>query len=148
MSNRHIFIFVPNCTVKEGTMPKEGFKSITVSDYIYDRFQEVYNGNKEALATKGVRSLSGYVSYMLEEAMNRDETFARYAPKIESISVEDDRVILKDNLQNRIVEIVLQKGELHCFLCDAADCIHVGYVYSMPDVYTALDAKGMGRRPD
>ncbi|MCE2497932.1 MAG: hypothetical protein J4F28_02880 [Nitrosopumilaceae archaeon] len=129
-------------------MPKEGFKSITVSDYIYDRFQEVYNGNKEALATKGVRSLSGYVSYMLEEAMNRDETFARYAPKIESISVEDDRVILKDNLQNRIVEIVLQKGELHCFLCDAADCIHVGYVYSMPDVYTALDAKGMGRRPD
>jgi len=129
-------------------MPKEGFKSITVSDYIYDRFQEVYNGNKEALATKGVRSLSGYVSYMLEEAMNRDETFARYAPKIESISVEDDRVILKDNLKNRIVEIVLQKGELHCFLCDAADCIHVGYVYSMPDVYTALDAKGMGRRPD
>lgn len=129
-------------------MPKEGFKSITVSDYIYDRFQEVYNGNKETLATKGVRSLSGYVSYMLEEAMNRDETFARYAPKIESISVEDDRVILKDNLQNRIVEIVLQKGELHCFLCDAADCIHVGYVYSMPDVYTALDAKGMGRRPD
>ena len=129
-------------------MPKEGFKSITVSDYIYDRFQEVYNGSKEALATKGVRSLSGYVSYMLEEAMNRDETFARYAPKIESISVEDDRVILKDNLKNRIVEIVLQKGELHCFLCDAADCIHVGYVYSMPDVYTALDAKGMGRRPD
>ncbi len=129
-------------------MPKEGFKSITVSDYIYDRFQEVYNGNKETLATKGVRSLSGYVSYMLEEAMNRDETFARYAPKIESISVEDDRVILKDNLKNRIVEIVLQKGELHCFLCDAADCIHVGYVYSMPDVYTALDAKGMGRRPD
>ncbi|MDE0091360.1 MAG: hypothetical protein OXP12_08465 [Thaumarchaeota archaeon] len=129
-------------------MPKEGFKSITVSDYIYDRFQEVYNGNKEALATKGVRSLSGYVSYMLEEAMNRDETFARYAPKIESISVEDDRVILKDNLKNRIVEIVLQKGELHCFLCDASDCIHVGYVYSMPDVYTALDAKGMGRRPD
>ena len=129
-------------------MPKEGFKSITVSDYIYDRFQEVYNGNKEALATKGVRSLSGYVSYMLEEAMNRDETFARYAPKIESISVEDDRVILKDNLKNRIVEIVLQKGELHCFLCDAADCIHVGYVYSMPDVYAALDAKGLGRRPD
>lgn len=129
-------------------MPKEGFKSITVSDYIYDRFQEVYNGNKEVLATKGVRSLSGYVSYMLEEAMNRDETFARYAPKIESISVEDDRVILKDNLKNRIVEIVLQKGELHCFLCDASDCIHVGYVYSMPDVYTALDAKGMGRRPD
>ncbi len=127
-------------------MPKEGFRSITVSDYIYDRFQDAYNENKTALVNKGVRSLSGYVSYMLEEAMNRNETFARYAPKIESISVEDDRVILKDNIKNRIVEIVFQNGELHCFLCDSKDCMHVGYVFSMPDVYEALDAKGV-RRP-
>jgi len=124
-------------------MPKEGFKSITVSDYVYDRFQDVYNSNKEALANKGVRSLSGYVSYMLEEAMNRDETFARFAPKIESMSVEDDRVILKDNIQNRIVEIVLQNGALHCFLCDSKDCMHVGYVLSMPEIYEALSSKGL-----
>ena len=127
-------------------MPKEGFKSITVSDYIYDRFQDVFNSNKEALANKGVRSLSGYVSYMLEEAMNRDETFARFAPKIESISIEDDRVILKDNIQNRIVEIVLQNGAMHCFLCESNDCMHVGYVLSMPEVYAALGSKGITRR--
>ena len=126
-------------------MPKEGFKSITVSDYIYDRFQDTFNSNKEALANKGVRSLSGYVSYMLEEAMTRDATFARYAPKITSISVEDDRVILKDNIQNRIVEIVLQNGEMHCFLCDSKDCMHVGYVFSMPDVYGALNARGIAK---
>lgn len=124
-------------------MPKEGFKSITVSDYVYDRFQGVYNSNKEALANKGVRSLSGYVSYMLEEAMNRDETFARFAPKIESMSVEDDRVILKDNIQNRIVEIMLQNGALYCFLCDSKDCIHVGYVLSIPEIYEALSSKGL-----
>lgn len=124
-------------------MPKEGFKSITVSEHIYDRFQEVYNSNKQTLANKGVRSLSGYVSYMLEDAMQRDETFARYAPKIESISIEDDRVVLKDNLKNRIVEIVLQKGQLHCFLCDSTNCMHVGYVFSMPDVYERLNAKGI-----
>ncbi len=123
-------------------MPKEGFKSITVSDSIYDRFQDVYNSNKTALANKGVRSLSGYVSYKLEEAMGRDETFARHAPRIATISVESDRVILKDNARNRIVEIVLQQGELHCFLCDSNDCMHVGYAYSLPEVYKALEAKG------
>lgn len=129
-------------------MPKEGFKSITVSESIYERFHNVYNSNKKTLANKGVRSLSGYVSYMLEEAMERDETFARHAPKISTISVEDDRVILKDNAKNRIVEIVLQQGSMHCFLCESNDCVHVGYAYSLPDVYEALATKGMtGKRP-
>ena len=124
-------------------MPKEGFKSITVSEYVYDKFQDVYNNNKETLATKGVRSLSGYVSYMLEEAMHRDATFALHAPKIERVSIEDDRVILKDNLQNRIAEVVFQKGKMHCFLCDSGECIHVGYVFSIPEVYESLSKKGV-----
>ena len=42
---------------------------------------------------------SGYVTYMLEEMMQKDKTFARYAPKIEKISVDDDRVVLKDNMK-------------------------------------------------
>lgn len=124
-------------------MPKEGFKSITVSDHIYDRFQDIYNDNKTTLAEKGVRSLSGYVSYMLEEAMVRDETFAQHAPKIERISVEDDRIILQDHIQNRVAEVVFQNGALYCFLCDAKNCMHVGYVFSMPDVYKTLDSKGI-----
>ena len=45
----------------------------------------------------------------LEEMMQKDKTFARYAPKIEKISVDDDRVILKDNMKNRIAEVAVQK---------------------------------------
>ena len=67
---------------------------------------------------KGVNSFSGYVTYMLEEMMQKDKTFARYAPKIEKISVDDDRVILKDNIKNRIAEVAVQKGELFCQLCE------------------------------
>lgn len=145
MKIRYVYIKYLTVPNKEGTMPKEGFKSITVSDQIYDRFQDIYNENKETLANKGVRSLSGYVSYMLEESMNRDETFARFAPKIEGISIEDDRVILKDHIQNRIVEVVLQESEMHCYLCESKDCMHIGYVLSMPEVYKALNAKGIRR---
>ena len=86
-------------------MPKAGFKSITVSENVYDKFQEVYQKNKSDLAMKGVNSFSGYVTYMLEEMMQKDKTFARYAPKLEKISVDDDRVILKDNIKNRIAEV-------------------------------------------
>ena len=74
-------------------MPKPGFKSITVSEQVYEKFHDVYNKNKEELTMKGVNSFSGYVTYMLEEMMQKDKTFARYAPKLEKISVDDDRVI-------------------------------------------------------
>ena len=90
-------------------MPKAGFKSITVSETVYDKFHDIYQKSKDDLTMKGVNSFSGYVTYMLEEMMQKDKTFARYAPKIEKISVDDDRVILKDNIRNRIAEVAVQK---------------------------------------
>ena len=127
-------------------MPKAGFKSITVSENVYDKFQQVYQKSKDDLAMKGVNSFSGYVTYMLEEMMQKDKTFARYAPKIEKISVDDDRILLKDNIQNRIAEVAVQKGELYCQLCDERDCVHVGFVWSIPEVYEVLNAKGIRQR--
>ncbi len=50
--------------------------------------------------------------------MQKDDTFARYAPKLEKISVDDDRVVVKDNIKNRIAEIAVQNNELYCLLCE------------------------------
>ncbi len=80
---------------------------------------------------------------MLEEMMQKDKTFARYAPKLEKISVDGDRVILKDNIKNRIAEVAIQKGEFFCQLCEEKDCVHVGFVFSLPDVYEVLNARGI-----
>ena len=124
-------------------MPKAGFKSITVSESVYEKFNDIYQKNKEELTMKGVNSFSGYITYMLEEMMQKDKTFARYAPKIEKISVDEDRVILKDNIKNRIAEVAIQKGELFCLLCEEKDCVHIGFVFSLPDVYEVLNAKGI-----
>ncbi len=124
-------------------MPKEGFKSITVSENVYDKFYDVYHKNKQELAMKGVNSFSGYITYMLEEMMQKDKTFARYAPKLEKISVDDDRVIIKDNIKNRIAEVAIQRGEPFCLLCEEKDCVHIGYVFSLPDVYEVLNSKGI-----
>ena len=124
-------------------MPKAGFKSITVSVEVYDKFFDVFEKNKPDLTMKGINSFSGYVTYMLEQTMQKDKTFARYAPKIEKVAVDDDRVILKDNIKNRIAEVAIQKGELFCQLCEEKDCVHIGYVFSLPDVYEVLNSKGI-----
>ena len=126
-------------------MPKEGFKSITVSEVVYSKFFDVYQKNKQDLLMKGVNSFSGYVTYMLEEMMQKDKTFAKYAPKIEKISVDDDRVILKDNIKNRIAEVAMQRGELFCQLCEDKNCVHVGFAWAIPEVYELLNAKGIKR---
>ncbi|WP_299290362.1 hypothetical protein [Nitrosopumilus sp.] len=124
-------------------MPKEGFKSITVSENVYDKFHQVYEKSKDDLSMKGVNSFSGYVTYMLEEMMLKDKTFAKYAPKLEKISVDEDRIILKDNTRNRIAEVVIQKGELYCQLCERKDCACIGFVWSIPEVYEVLNNKGL-----
>ena len=129
--------------LEDRKLPKEGFKSITVSETVYDKFHDVYQKNKNELIMKGVNSFAGYVTYMLEEMMQKDKTFARYAPKLEKISVDGDRVILKDNIKNRVAEVAIQRGELFCQLCEEKNCVHVGFVFSLPDVYEVLNSKGI-----
>jgi len=110
---------------------------------VYEKLSPMYEKNKERLALKGMNSFSGYVSFMLDEAIKKDKSFARYVPKIEKISVDDDTVILKDNIKNKIAEVVLQKGELFCKLCKKKACVHVGFVFSLPDIYEVLNARKM-----
>ena len=88
-------------------MPKPGFKSITISETVYEKFHDVYEKNKDKLTMKGVNSFAGYITYMLEDTMQKDKTFAKYAPKLELVSIEDDRVIIKNN----IAEVSLGEDE-------------------------------------
>jgi hypothetical protein len=120
-------------------MPKPGFKSITVSENIYKKFFEVYEKNKKGLELKGVTSFSGYLTSRMEEMMIKDEVFAKHSPLVEKIAVDQNRVILKDNKRNRIVEVLMKNGELQCLLDERSDCVHVGFVYSLPELYCIIN---------
>jgi len=110
----------------------------TLSECIYNKLHDRYMKNNKELRTKGIADFSRYVTYMIEEMMQKDKAFARYAPKLEKISFNDDKVILKDNIKNRIAEVVIQRGELFCNLCDEKDCVHIRFVFSLSDVYVIL----------
>ncbi len=119
-------------------LPKAGFKSITVNEIIYDKFYQIFFDQKQKLALKGVNSFSGYVTHCLEEMMRKDETFSKFMPKIEKISVDDQRVILNDIIKNRIVEVQFDQNKLACLFCNSDDCKHVGFCESMPEVIEIL----------
>jgi hypothetical protein len=124
-------------------MPKAGFKSITISEEVYNRFHDTYKKSKNELAMKGVNSFAGYITFMMEDLMQKDDTFARYAPKLEKISVDDDRVVVKDNIKKRIAEVAVQNNELYCLLCEEKNCVHVGFVFSLPEIYEVLNSRGI-----
>ena len=74
--------------------------------------------------------------------MQKDKTFARYAPK--KLSIDDDRVIIKDNIKNRIAEVAIQKGELYCQLCESK--LRACRIRVFPtDVYSVLNSHGIKR---
>ncbi|MEM2759576.1 MAG: hypothetical protein QXU32_08315 [Nitrososphaerales archaeon] len=123
-------------------MPKSGFKSITVSEYVYMKFFDVYEKSKKDLEMKGITSFSGYLTGMMEELMHKYEVFAKYAPMMEKIAADDNRVVVRDNKKNRIAEVQFKGGELYCMLDEKNDCVHVGFVYSLPEVYKALYEHG------
>jgi len=53
-------------------MPKPGFKSITISEVVYDKFNQTYLKNKDELTMKGVNSFAGYDTYLLDDVMKKD----------------------------------------------------------------------------
>ena len=124
-------------------MPKPGYKSITVSENVYKKFFEVYEKNRKGLELKGIMSFSGYLTSRMEEMMIKEELFAKHSPFIEKIAVDQNRVILKDNKKDRIAEVLLNNGELQCLLDERSDCIHVGFVYSLPELYDIISNKGI-----
>jgi len=54
---------------------------------------------------------------------------------MEKLSIDQNRVVIQDNKRNRIAEVLPKEGELQCLLDERSDCVHVGFVYSLPELY-------------
>ena len=68
------------------------------------------------------------LSSMMEEMMVKYQAFAKHAPYIKKVSIDQNRVVLQDNKRNRIAEMLLKEAELQCLLDERSDCFHVGFV--------------------
>ena len=91
---------------------------------MYERFDRAYRAAKDDLAAKGIRSLSGYLSQMLDEALLEDR-MAGHPVRLRKIHAE----------AGRAVEVVVRDGEPFCLLCDRDDCVHAGFVHAIPSFF-------------
>ena len=110
-------------------MPKEGYRSITVSHTVYERFNDSYSINKEVLAANGIRSITGYISNMLEDAL-RDEGAARWSSRLQLLHAEYGLAVMLDVDSNRVAEVSMRDGEPFCRMCENDRCLHAGFAYA------------------
>lgn len=121
-------------------MPKEGFKTITVSVESYDRIARAYRAYRATSREEaGIKSLAGYVVSMMENELVRAAVFARHKPRLKCLSLEPEAAVLRDNIAGSIVEVAIRGRDLHCKACGGDACLHVGFLLSIPQVYWLLE---------
>lgn len=54
-------------------MPKHGYHSITISNYVYGKMYEKYFKNKEELSMQGISSLTGYLTFIFTKHIEENK---------------------------------------------------------------------------
>lgn len=105
-------------------------------DTVYSRIKESYKVQNEfELSMKGVTSLSGYVTYIIEEILRVNILMEKFQFRFKKLSVDSDKIVLLDNYLDRVIELKNIKGIWHCVFCDRDNCLHVGFCWSFYEIY-------------
>ncbi len=54
-------------------MPHEGFTSVTISNFVFDKIKQNYSENKEELVMMGITSISNYTVFMIGKFFKNQE---------------------------------------------------------------------------
>jgi len=125
-------------------LPKEGFAVITLTDEACKRAKSHYRmKSKKGLISKNI-SFSRFVTELLERALENDSQISQIEPLFRKLGTLNDSIVVTDR-SNQIAEVKIifrKKGaELFCVLDKRADCAHVGFAYSTPELYQFIHLK-------
>ena len=122
-------------------MPKKGFAVICITEEVFKRAKAFYLKKLRAGEISNKISFSRFMNDLLEHAVENDEYLSRMPVAFQKIGIFGNSVLLKDCLdQIYQVKIHLRNGnsELWCLKDKRNDCIHIGFAYSIPELYRVI----------
>ncbi len=132
---------------ERGKTPKRerGYMNLSITIPVYERYKQTYQKNKEQLTRKGVTSFAGYITSTLEEMMEKNEIFGRWAPFMQEFGFDEgtNTIYIKDNRTNRIAAVSVKDKAWTCDIDQRDDCVHIGFAYALPQVYKVMDKLGI-----
>lgn len=112
-------------------MPRKGYKSITVTDKVYDYFYKEYVKVKDEYAIKkGVRSFSAYMTYRLSELFEIKPNI----PHFLMLNHDAKGVKIQDTEMKRVADVEFSPKGIYCPLCDASNCEHIRFALEQKDI--------------
>jgi hypothetical protein len=121
-------------------VPKAGFKSYALKEKLYDFWKNEFEDNKKELYQLGITSFSAYLTSIMSKSLEGspslpNESFMRM------IYLKNNLLAIQDNVQNRVVDLLIKNGKITCLFDKKDDCMHVGFAYSIPSVNKLLNNK-------
>jgi len=124
-------------------MPRKGYVSLILAEDLADKVRERIK--EEYTRERKPPELSTYVQKLLWEIIESDEAIKRVGPYLEKVAIHEDTILIRDNRRkvDRIVEVKLRNNELYCTHDESLECVHIGFAWALPEVYKALNLRGM-----
>lgn len=104
-------------------MPKDGFKTITIKDWVYEKFKVEYTIRQEKLFEIGICSLSAWISHSLEKL--EKESKLRFS----LLADFKTHIVILDRWRKNMFTI---DDKWNCS-CKRENCIHIGFSYSLKE---------------
>ncbi len=121
-------------------MVRKGWVSVVLKEdlakKISDRLESEYKEKHKR------PQLSTYVQDLLWSIIESEEILRKYGPFLEKFAIEPDKIFIKDNRIDKIAELILRDGELYCNIDEGFNCVHIGFAWSIPEVYKAMELHG------
>jgi len=70
--------------------------------------------------------------------MERQEIYKKWPRRFEDVLISADRVVIRDNFIGALVDLIPIKGMLFCHHCESEKCLHIGYCYSIHQLYGTM----------
>jgi len=95
--------------------------------------------------------ISAFISKVVIDYIERDEVMRQYGPYLSFVSNNENTIFIKDEKNDRVVPVrvvIKENGQfdLFCELDQRNDCMHVGFVFALPEFYKILKEKGVKPR--
>jgi|ECHnycMinimDraft_1075156.scaffolds.fasta_scaffold01458_6 hypothetical protein len=95
--------------------------------------------------------ISTFVAKVVFDYIEKDEMMRQYGPYLSYAGNNENTIFIKDEKNGRVAPVrVVIKGngqyDLLCELDERDDCMHVGFVFALPEFYKILKEKGVKPR--
>ncbi len=118
---------------------RKGYTQIVLKEEESKRIEEFIQKHEKF---KG-RTFSNAAKTILFEYIEQYEHLRRYGPFLKLIGTDANVSFIYDYIIDRIVEVEIKDRVLYCRYCSRGDCLHVGFLFAIPEICATLRSRGL-----